>query len=79
MARHHRRIAAAALIGVGAAFDFHSGKVPWAPAWIRRIGMEWAWRLACEPRRMWRRNLDSPLFLMKVFRQRLGRLLRSIE
>jgi len=56
---------------VGAAFDFHSGNVKWARTWIRAIGMEWAYRLALEPKRMWRRNLDSPLFLAKVLRQRI--------
>lgn len=69
MAEHRSRLNATALIGVGAAFDFHSGNIRWAPAWVRRIGMEWAWRLAREPRRMWRRNLDSPLFIMKILRQ----------
>jgi len=71
MAAHVGRIEAAAMIGVGAAFDFHSGNVKWAPAWVRRIGMEWSWRLAHEPRRLWRRNLDSPLFLLAVLRQRI--------
>jgi len=66
MAAHAGRVEAPAMIGVGAAFDFHSGNVPWAPAWIRRLGIEWAYRLALDPRRMWRRNLDSPLFLLKV-------------
>ena len=63
MAEHAGRIGAAAMIGVGAAFDFHSGNVPWAPRWIRKLGIEWAYRLMLEPRRMWRRNLDSPKFL----------------
>ncbi len=45
------------LIGVGAAFDFHSGLKQQAPLWIQRSGMEWAFRLACEPRRLWRRYL----------------------
>ena len=63
MAAHLGRFDATTMIGVGAAFDFHSGNAPWAPRWIRKCGMEWAYRLMCEPRRMWRRNLDSPLFL----------------
>jgi N-acetylglucosaminyldiphosphoundecaprenol N-acetyl-beta-D-mannosaminyltransferase len=73
MAAYLGRIEATAMIGVGAAFDFHSGMAKLAPAWVRRLGMEWAYRLACEPRRMWRRNLDSPRFLLAVLRQRLGR------
>jgi len=63
MAAHLGRLGATAMIGVGAAFDFHSGNIPWAPRWVRKCGMEWAYRLILEPRRMWRRNLDSPLFL----------------
>lgn len=66
MAAHVGRIQAAALLGVGAAFNFHAGTVPWAPAWVRRAGLEWAYRLAHEPRRLWRRNLDSPIFLARV-------------
>jgi N-acetylglucosaminyldiphosphoundecaprenol N-acetyl-beta-D-mannosaminyltransferase len=43
------------LIGVGAAFDFHAGLVPQAPSWMQTAGLEWAYRLAHEPRRLWRR------------------------
>jgi hypothetical protein len=57
------------MIGVGAAFDFHSGNVKWAPKIVRMLGVEWAWRLTLNPRRMWRRNLDSFLFVAKVSRQ----------
>ena len=73
MAEHIGQVEAAALVGVGAAFDFHAGEVPWAPSWIRRIGCEWAFRFWQEPRRMWRRNIDSPHFLALVARQRLTR------
>jgi N-acetylglucosaminyldiphosphoundecaprenol N-acetyl-beta-D-mannosaminyltransferase len=66
MARHAGRLNAAALIGVGAAFDFHSGNARWAPAWIRRAGCEWAFRLALDPGRMWRRNLGNSLFVGRV-------------
>lgn len=68
---HLGRINATVMIGVGAAFDFHSGNVKWAPAWIRNIGAEWAWRLVLEPRRMWRRNIDSIVFLLQVILRRL--------
>jgi N-acetylglucosaminyldiphosphoundecaprenol N-acetyl-beta-D-mannosaminyltransferase len=72
MAMHMGRIHATAMIGVGAAFDFHSGNVKWSPAWIRKLGLEWAYRLAKNPRRMWRRNvIDTPLFVSKVMLQRL--------
>lgn len=66
MADHVMCIDATAMIGVGAAFDFHTGNVKWAPWIVRKCGMEWAYRLALEPRRMWRRNLDSPLFMAQV-------------
>jgi N-acetylglucosaminyldiphosphoundecaprenol N-acetyl-beta-D-mannosaminyltransferase len=72
MADHLGRVNAAAMIGVGAAFDFHSGNIKWAPKWIRRLGLEWAHRLAQNPKRMWRRNLDSFTFLSNVIMQRLG-------
>jgi len=55
MARMRPRLAAPLLVGVGAAFDFHAGLVPQAPAWMQRNGLEWSYRLAREPRRLWRR------------------------
>ena len=73
MLEHAGRVAATAMIGVGAAFDFHSDNVPWAPGWVRRLGIEWAYRLIQNPRRLWRRNIDSPLFMLAVLRQRFGR------
>lgn len=52
------------LIAVGAAFDFHAGLVPQAPPVLQRAGLEWAFRLAVEPRRLWRRYvLLNPLFV----------------
>ena len=53
------------LIGVGAAFDFHAGAVRQAPAALQRVGLEWAFRLACEPRRLfWRYASANPRFLL---------------
>ena len=72
MATNIARLRASAVIGVGAAFNFHAGTVPWAPAWIRRAGLEWAYRFAHEPRRLWRRNLDSFVFLARIAAQRMG-------
>ena len=71
MAQHMGQIEAAAMIGVGAAFDFHSGRAKWAPAWLRKMGIEWAYRLAQEPKRMWRRNVNSFVFLARVLHQRV--------
>lgn len=45
------------VMGVGGSFDVIAGRVRRAPRWVQRIGMEWSWRLAQEPRRMWRRYL----------------------
>lgn len=58
------------LIGVGAAFDFHAGLVPQAPNWMQEAGLEWAYRLAHEPRRLWRRYLRyNPRFVRDFARQ----------
>lgn len=57
----------ATLLGVGAAFDFHSGAVKRAPLWMQRNGLEWLHRLASEPRRLWRRYLVmAPRFVWLV-------------
>jgi len=56
--------------GVGALFDFLSGDVPRAPAWVRAARLEWLYRLSREPGRLWRRYiLGNPVFLMRVFGQ----------
>ena len=73
MARYWQELDAALLIGVGAAFDFHSGRVRQAPRWMQRSGLEWLFRLCSEPRRLGRRYLTTtPLFALRVIAQRLG-------
>lgn len=53
------------MIGVGAAFDFHSGAVSQAPRWIMALGLEWLYRFSQEPRRLWRRYLvNNPAFVV---------------
>lgn len=47
----------AVLIGVGAAFDFFSGRVKRAPLWMQKSGLEWFYRLCTEPRRLWKRYM----------------------
>lgn len=60
------------VMAVGALIDFLSGTIPRAPVWLRRARMEWVYRLLLEPRRMWRRYiLGNPVFLLRVFRQKL--------
>ncbi|WP_432949235.1 WecB/TagA/CpsF family glycosyltransferase [Kribbella sp. CA-253562] len=57
MAEHRDRLDAAILIGVGAAFDFHTGRLDRAPVWMQKAGLEWSYRLYKEPRRLWKRYL----------------------
>jgi len=74
MARMRPRLAAPLLVGVGAAFDFHAGLVPQAPRWMQRSGLEWTYRLAREPRRLWRRYARyNPRFVGEF----AGQLLRE--
>jgi N-acetylglucosaminyldiphosphoundecaprenol N-acetyl-beta-D-mannosaminyltransferase len=70
MARMRDRLEAPVLIGVGAAFDFHAGLVPQAPAAMQRLGLEWLYRLCQEPRRLWRRYARyNPRFVWAVAQQ----------
>lgn len=69
MAAHRESLDASVLIGVGAAFDFHAGTVKQAPLWMQRHGLEWAYRLCREPRRLWRRYLrTNPAFVAGILR-----------
>jgi N-acetylglucosaminyldiphosphoundecaprenol N-acetyl-beta-D-mannosaminyltransferase len=70
LAHNASRLRPAVKIGVGGLFDFYSERISRAPEWMREIGMEWSWRLAMEPRRMWRRYvIGNPLFLFRVWRE----------
>jgi N-acetylglucosaminyldiphosphoundecaprenol N-acetyl-beta-D-mannosaminyltransferase len=70
MAQMRPRLDVPLLVGVGAAFDFHAGLVPQAPNWIQEAGLEWAYRFAHEPRRLWRRYVRyNPRFLRAFARQ----------
>ena len=61
------------LIGVGAAYDFHTGRIPQAPRWMQRSGLEWLFRLISEPRRLWRRYvIYNPRFMWNVALQLTG-------
>lgn len=72
MAAMRDRLDAPVLIGVGAAFDFHAGRVAQAPDWIQALGMEWAFRLSREPRRLWKRYaMYNPKFVVGFIRQYL--------
>ena len=67
MAEHVGRVASPALIGVGAAFDFHAGLLSQAPAWMQARGLEWLYRLTKEPRRLWKRYArNNPAFAIRI-------------
>ncbi len=73
MAQFYQRLDATLFLGVGAAFDFHAGRVRQAPRWMQRAGLEWLFRVACEPRRLWKRYLkNNPVFLARAFCQLTG-------
>jgi N-acetylglucosaminyldiphosphoundecaprenol N-acetyl-beta-D-mannosaminyltransferase len=70
MARMRERLDAPVLIGVGAAFDFHAELIAQAPDWMQSAGLEWLFRLASEPRRLWKRYFRyNPLFVTGFLRQ----------
>lgn len=54
------------MVGVGAAFDIHTGKIKDAPRWVKQAGLQWLHRLSQEPQRLWRRYLvNNPKFMWK--------------
>ena len=70
----HRGRVRATMIGVGAAFDFHSGNLRRAPRWAQKMGLEWLHRLASEPRRLWRRYLVTNSVFVALAAMRVLRL-----
>jgi N-acetylglucosaminyldiphosphoundecaprenol N-acetyl-beta-D-mannosaminyltransferase len=74
MARHQAELPRTVMVGVGQAIDVLGGIVPAAPRWMTRVGLEWAFRLALDPRRIGRRVLvDDPPFFWWMLRARLAR------
>ncbi len=73
MHEHRGRLKAPVLVGVGAAFDFHTGRIAQAPEWMRERGLEWLFRLSREPRRLWRRYvIYGTRFVALVLLESLG-------
>lgn len=61
------RLSTNAILPSGAAIDYVAGAVPTPPRWAGRLGVEWLFRLVAEPRRLWRRYLVEPWFLLRLF------------
>jgi N-acetylglucosaminyldiphosphoundecaprenol N-acetyl-beta-D-mannosaminyltransferase len=69
IARHKDRLPPGVYFGIGAAFAFHAGEIPQAPSFLQKRGLEWAYRLAAEPRRLFRRYVvHNSLFLFYALR-----------
>lgn len=72
MDAHLDKLTASVLIGVGAAFDFLAGTKKRAPRWVQHIGMEWLYRFASEPKRLFPRYSHYPLFIWLVILESIG-------
>jgi len=70
---HLSKLTVPVVMGVGALFDFYSGTVSRSPVWMRKMGIEWVWRLMLEPRRMWRRYIIGNI----EFMVRIGKIRRK--
>ena len=80
MSAHRGRLNAPVLIGVGAAFDIHAGLLRQAPRAFQRCGLEWLYRMAMEPKRLWRRYLaNNPRFVLSLLGQKTGLVRYSID
>jgi N-acetylglucosaminyldiphosphoundecaprenol N-acetyl-beta-D-mannosaminyltransferase len=72
---NRERLNAKFAAGVGAVFDFYSGRIRRAPSLLQLMGLEWLQRLLQEPRRLWRRNfISTPVFVWRVIQQKLRRV-----
>lgn len=73
MEEHISSLNTTLMVGVGAAFDFLSGRIKESPAWVQRMGLQWLHRLLKEPTRLWKRYLiNNPRFVIQVLLQKLG-------
>jgi N-acetylglucosaminyldiphosphoundecaprenol N-acetyl-beta-D-mannosaminyltransferase len=74
VAEFRPRLNCAAILAVGAAFNFHAGHVVQAPRWMMKSGLEWLFRLGAEPKRLWRRYIiGNPRFICLIAGQLLRR------
>ncbi len=73
MAAYLPRLETTVMFGVGAAFDFHTGRMAEAPRWMMRSGLQWLHRLCSDPKRLWKRyGIIVPTYLWRLFLQRTG-------
>lgn len=72
--RYWDRLACTVAVCCGAAIDYAAGVKPRAPLWMQRAGLEWLWRLAHEPRRLWRRYLVDDVAFLGIFLREWWRL-----
>jgi N-acetylglucosaminyldiphosphoundecaprenol N-acetyl-beta-D-mannosaminyltransferase len=80
MAEYLPRLSTTVMFGVGAAFDFHTGKMREAPRWMMRAGLQWLHRLCSDPKRLWKRYaVIVPTFVGRIFLQAMGLKKYSIE
>jgi N-acetylglucosaminyldiphosphoundecaprenol N-acetyl-beta-D-mannosaminyltransferase len=77
LAAHKDRIRVPFVMGVGGAFDVYSGHISRAPRWMRRVGLEWLYRLSKEPARMWRRYLVEDLAFLGILAREFRRERRN--
>jgi N-acetylglucosaminyldiphosphoundecaprenol N-acetyl-beta-D-mannosaminyltransferase len=72
MAEYLSKLDTRLMIGVGAAFDIHTGRIKDSPDWLQALGLQWVHRLCQEPRRLWRRYLyNNPRFIVRITSQLL--------
>ena len=73
MARYWDKLDTKMMVGVGAAFDLHTGNMKDAPDWMKKGGLQWLHRLCQEPNRLWKRYLiNNPIFVYRMCLQLLG-------
>jgi len=78
MRRYGGLLNAQMMIGVGAAFDYHTGRISDSPKWVKQSGLQWLHRLIQDPRRLWRRyGVIVPVFLIRVAWLALHRVKRK--
>jgi N-acetylglucosaminyldiphosphoundecaprenol N-acetyl-beta-D-mannosaminyltransferase len=80
MSEYIKKLDVKLMVGVGAAFDIHTGTLRDAPSWLKRAGLQWLHRLAQEPRRLWKRYLiNNPVFIWNISMQLLRLRKLSVE